>query len=117
MKYYYLFYWAVLFISCSQPSTEKYHKSRDNIVNVKAKIVEIPMDSIPCNNLSGVSVFQDKFIITDIQSYDCQIHLFDHKTFRHLASTAPFGQGPKEITNMGDPIFHPTKPEFSVEDL
>ena len=117
MKYKFLFVgilWMVIH-SCSQPSTEKYQKSRDNIVNVKAKIVEIPMDSVLCNNMCAVYMHEDKFIITDSKSFDLQIHIFDKRDFTHLVSTAPHGQGPAEIANMGPVLFSDSL--FFVEDF
>jgi hypothetical protein len=59
----------------------------------------------------------DKYlIIRDYLSPDEYIHLFDGNTFEHVASTAPKGQGPREIKNIGYICSDESARKFYVSD-
>ena len=52
---------AVLLLACSeQPTTEKYQKSRDNIVDVKDKVVEINTGDVLIGN-NSIMYFVDNY--------------------------------------------------------
>jgi hypothetical protein len=58
----------------------------------------------------------DYLIISDYKSPDEIIHLFDKNTFRYLASTAPRGQGPGEIVELGHIAIDEANHIFQVID-
>lgn len=74
------------------------------------------MDSIFFNDYTFVYLLNNYLLICDSKSYNDQIYLFDKNNFTFITSTAPMGQGPGEITNMGhiatDDNFH----RFYVSD-
>ena len=91
-----------LFCGCAQnPDTEKYQKIRDNIVNVRDKVREIEIEDVLIGRTSLPYIADKYLIITDYESPDQQIHLFDKNDFHYLTSTAYKGQGPGEITIVG----------------
>lgn len=91
-----------LFCGCTQKTdTEKYQKSRNNIVNVRDKVREIEIEDVLIGRTSLPYIADKYLIITDYESPDQQIHLFDKNDFHYLASTAYKGQGPGEITIVG----------------
>jgi hypothetical protein len=88
--------------SCTQNGgTEKYQNKRNNVVNVHEKITEIRIEE-PLISFHAFLYMIDKYlIIRDYMSLKERIHLFNKNTFEHVVSTAPRGQGPREITNIG----------------
>lgn len=114
----------LLFISiccsnCHQDNTiVKHQNKRDHIIDVSDKVVEFePDSSVLFGSNCGVSLFDQYLFITDPKSPDNQIHIFNKKTFEHLASTAPVGQGPDEITGIGDIVFLESQRKFYVTDF
>lgn len=103
--------------SCVHNPTEKNSKSkRDKIVRVKDKIKEIEITDVMCNRFCDIYLMNDYFIIVEHRSTDKQIHLFYKNDFRYITSAAPIGQGPGEITNMGDLIVDEVRRRFYVCD-
>lgn len=102
--------------SCKHNSREIYQNVRNNTVDIHNKVVKIEMDSIFFNDYNFVYLLNNYLIICDSKSYNDQIYLFDKNNFTFITSTAPMGQGPGEITNMGhiatDDNFH----RFFVSD-
>lgn len=89
--------------SCNRSTdTEKYQRQRNNIINVHTKVIEIPTeDDVLIGGNASLYLLRDKLIISDSQSAEQQIHIFDKNSFRYLTSTAYRGQGPDEITLLG----------------
>lgn len=102
-------FFVVLFVSlgalCScnrSTDTEKYQGKHNNIIDVRAKVMEIPTeDDVLIGGNASLYLLRNKLIIDDGQSVEQQIHIFDRNSFRYLASTAYRGQGPDEITVLG----------------
>ena len=76
--------------SCNRSTdTEKYQGKRDNRIDVRAKVMEIPTeDDVLIGGNANLYLLRDKLIIGDGQSAEQQIHIFDKNSFRYLASTA-----------------------------
>ncbi len=102
MKKVVLYIMTLCCFACSnQSTTEKYQRSRDNVVDVKDKIVELTMDDQIFSNTTQFYLMDDYLIVRDRESYDKIIHLFDLKTFKHLGATGTYGPGPYELINTG----------------
>jgi hypothetical protein len=96
-----LFIWAA-WGGCTQHSTtEKYQNKRDNVVNVRDKVKEIPMEEVLIGPSVGMYLMDDYLLIAYSRSPDKLIHIFDKKEFSYITSLADRGQGPGEIANMG----------------
>jgi hypothetical protein len=91
-----------LLANCSgNNGTEKHQRSRNKVVDVKSKVEEIGMEDVLIGNWPRLHLSDKYLMINDYKSYDDQIYIFDKRTFQYLKSTAPLGQGPYEITNLG----------------
>lgn len=95
---------------------EKHQSSRDHVVDVKGKVVQFETDSILIGNYARLYMQNECLIIRDSKSIDCQIYLFDKRNFRYLAATAPLGEGPNEITNIGHIASDVKRRRFYVND-
>lgn len=103
--------------ACTQNvTTEKYQKSRNNIVNVHDKIKEIEIEDVLIGKISLPYIIDKYLIISDYESPDQLIHIFDKNTFRYLTSTAYKGQGPGEITMIGHIEYDKARRKFYVTD-
>ena len=118
MKNLYLLFFIFCIIGCTNKSnsTEKYQNKRDNIVNVHNDIKEIKIDNIEIGNNANLCLLSDYLIVGDYNSYDKLIHIFNKKTFRYLISVAPFGQGPYEISNLGNIVPDEQHKKFYAPD-
>lgn len=98
---------AVLLLACSeQPTTEKYQKSRDNIVDVKDKVVEINTGDVLIGGNSDIFFLDDYWMVVEYGStiMDKLVHLFDRTTYKPVLDAVRRGQGPGEFANHGIPI-------------
>lgn len=103
MKVLYILLLVLLSWSCAKDSeTEKHQRKRDNLINVQDKITKIEMEDVPITDFAIPYILNDYLVVSDYKSPDKLIHIFDKTTFKYLGSTGDRGQGPDEITNMGD---------------
>jgi hypothetical protein len=108
---------SLLFANCAGDSgTEKHQHSRSKVVDVKNKVKGIVIDDVLIGDWSSLYLLDKYLIVEDPRSWDEQIHLFDKNTFLYLRSTAPLGQGPHEITNIGHVGVNEMSKEFYVAD-
>ena len=108
---------VILFYSCIQTSpTEKYQRERTTIIDIKDSINEILIDDILISGFANIHFICDYMIIADPKSDNKLIHLFDKNTFQHITSISTLGQGPNEITAIGDICVNDAKREFYVLD-
>jgi len=114
-KLFYVLCIVILCWGCSS-ETEKPQNSRNNIVNVKDKVIEIEIENVLINNYALVFIMNDYLLISDYKSFDNQIYLFDKNSFNYLAGTAPRGPGPYEITLIGHIEPDETHQRFYVTD-
>lgn len=91
-----------ILISCSINSEQEiYHKERKNIITVHESINEMDFGETYLSNFAKLYLMGDYLIVSDYKSLDNQIYLFDKNNFKLLAETAPHGQGPAEVSNIG----------------
>lgn len=103
--------------SCTHDSkTEKHQDKRGNITDVHSDIKEIQTGDVLIGSIARSFILGDYLIIGDYKSSDKLIHIFDKNSFDYLASTAYVGQGPGEITMMGNIGTDETRRKFYVSD-
>lgn len=109
---------VALCFGCQQnnSSTEKHQSSRNNVVDVKDKVVSFDTDSILIGAFSTMYIEDECLLIVDYKSVEHQVYLFDKRNFRYLAATVPLGEGPKEITNIGHVATDAAHRKFYVND-
>jgi hypothetical protein len=100
----------------SDNEVKKYHPKRINIINVHDRIKKIEINDVLISSLNQLYVTKDYLLISDFRSPDEQIHLFNKDDFSHVTSIAPKGQGPGEITNMGQIAIDNVNDIFFVSD-
>lgn len=103
--------------NCTHRSeTKKYQHKRDKIVNVKDKVKEIEIEDVFVGSIARLFLIDNYLIIMDPKSDNNLLHIFDKKTFEYVTSTAPRGQGPEEIANIGHIGIDETNRRFFVSD-
>lgn len=116
-KLYLLLIMAICLEGCTSNTQSEIHQSdRSNVFDVRQNVHEIPMDEVLIGSIARLFLLNDYLIIADCKSVDEQIRLFDNRDFSYVFSVAPFGEGPDEITNMGNIVTNETKNEFYVSD-
>ncbi len=117
MKFIPIYLFIFAFIGCQSYSPTEIHlDSRDNVIDVNSKIVEILTEEPFISSYSDVYLLNNCLIIKDWKGYDNLIHLFDKNTFKHLKSTGTIGQGPNEIANIGNIFIDERRNNFYVVD-
>ena len=117
MKYIPIYLFIFAFIGCQSYSPTEIHlDSRDNVIDVNSKIVEILTEEPFISSYSDVYLLNNCLIIKDWKGYGNLIHLFDKNTFKHLKSTGTIGQGPNEIANIGNIFIDERRNNFYVVD-
>lgn len=118
MKFiFYLFALTYIFYCCSEEQpTDKFLKTRDNVIDVHEQIVEIPMRNIIISSYANLYSMGNYIIIKDYKSPEALIYLFEKENFKCVANVTPLGQGPGEIANIGDIILDEKKGKFYVFD-
>lgn len=113
-----LFFLLPMFLwgSCSSDSTEKHQKNRNHVIDVRSNIQEIAWQGEPIHAFSEVLALNECLLICDYHSFDKHIHIVDKNNFKFLASTAPKGQGPGEIANIGQVVTDENHRRFYVND-
>ena len=107
----------LLIVGCNNSTeTEIYQSSRDNIIDVKSYIHEIDLGNVYVGNSSRPSLINDYLVISDFKAFDKPINLFDRKTYKYMTSFGEVGQGPKEITSLGDVAWNGETHEIYVTD-
>jgi len=108
---------VAFFLSCAQkPDTEKFQKNRENILNVKNKVVAINFENIMLSNIVRCYLLDNYIIISDLRSSNKLIHIFDSTSFKHIVSSIDKGRGPGEIINMGYIAIDKQKNNLLVSD-
>lgn len=97
-------------------ATEKHHKAWNKVIPVQEKIKEIKVKDVLIGGNVQLHLLGDYLIIGDWESFDKLVYVFDKNNFTYLASTAPKGKGPGEITLMGYIGVNEADREFYVAD-
>lgn len=90
--------------------------SRDQVINVKGKVVPLDFDEVLVSSSSYIKVLGDYIVIADGQSPDKLIHLFKKDTFDYIGSTGDLGQGPEEIAALAGLAYDVNRKELQVAD-
>ena len=107
-----------LLASCAGDSRHKSINVEKNVVDITEKIHPIDFgDTVLFNAFCKVDIAKDYLIVSDYKNYENQVHLFDKNNFHYLASTAPLGQGPGEITTLGGILINEDGSELYVQDF
>ena len=76
--------------SCSQDSeTEKHQSKRDQVVDVRDKMKEFSTQDVLIGRISRTYLIDNYLIVTDYNSPDKLIHLFDKNTCRNRRDEPP----------------------------
>ena len=103
MKYLLFFILFVLLWGCSNNSgVDKHLRHSGNIINVKELVREIVIDTPLIGGGARPYILDKYFISSDGYSEDNQIFLFDKKNFSYIAGIGHSGEGPDEITSLGE---------------
>ena len=114
---FYLLPLIYIFCCCSEKlPTDKHLKERNNVIDVRDQIVEIPMEKTPISSFANLYSMGDYIILKDYKSPEGLIYIFEKDSFQCVANVTPLGQGPDEIANIGDFILDEEKGKFHVFD-
>ena len=94
----------------------KNYDSSDRLKRIRDEIVEIKMDGPDISSFGVPYILNEYLIISDYQSPDNLIHIYDKRTFRYLKSCGVRGMGPQEITNLGAIVPNEKERAFFVID-
>lgn len=112
-----LFSIIVFCLGCSSNSTiEKHQGKRNNITNVRDQIKEIVIEDLFIGNYSWPMIIDNYIFIIDYKTANEYIHIFDKNNFKYMTSTGLKGQGPGEITLIGDIAEDKVNRKFYVSD-
>ncbi len=103
-------------IGCNNSDVEKHYNAKDNVIDVHDKLQPIDFGETYMSLWAQPYYMNDYLLITDYKSYDNLIYIFDRNTHQFIANVGVRGQGPSEITNMGDLITDSKKNTFYVLD-
>ena len=117
MKNKYILLVLLFLVGCKMNNpTEIHQSSRNNIVEVREKIIEVPIED-PFVSPSTNFLILDKYLVfADGKGYDKLIHVFNKNNFCHVVSTGTLGQGPNDITYIGDIVADERNNKFYVFD-
>ena len=118
MRYTFLsIFFAALLISCQMQSpTEIYQNSRNNIVDVRNKIIAVELENPEVSPYTYFQIVDKYLVFADWKGYDKLIHLFDKNNFQHITSFGTLGQGPNDITHIGSIVPDEKRGKFYVFD-
>lgn len=105
MKHILSFILIIILWGCSHNSSvDKHLRHSGNEVDVKGLVKEIVIDTPLVGRMTIPYILGNYFILSDHQSRDNQIHVFDKKNFSYIAGGVHPGEGPDEITSIGELI-------------
>lgn len=117
MKNWLCLLFIISFWGCtSENEFAKYQNVRDNIYKVREHVEEIRIDEVLIGSGTRPYILGNYLIIKDYRSSNELIHIFDKNSYNYLASTAPLGQGPGEITVIGHIGIDELRHKFYVSD-
>lgn len=115
--YYFLVIFIFLFPSCNKNlEPNKKYNIKDKYTNVKKGIKKIDIEEIDISIFGTPYILNVYLIISDYNSPDKLIHIFNKNTFSYITSVGDRGEGPNEITNMGGIIPNNKDNSFFVID-
>ena len=117
-KYGILIVLMALIGACSpQNEKEKHQSSRNNVINVKNQIKEIDTENeVLIGSHSRATYTNDYLIIRDHHAWNGVIHLFDKTDFHYLTSAGNKGEGPDELTIVGNLYVDEARKKIYIAD-
>lgn len=107
----------ILLPGCHTSSKQdKYQGKRNNNINIKDLIEEIDFEPVYLSNFTKMYPLGNYLIMSDYKSLDNKVYIFDNKGYNLISETAPHGQGPNEISNLGNIAVNEENREFYVTD-
>ena len=97
--------------------SEKHQNSRDHVINVKNQVKEIVIDEVLIGRIARLNLIDDYLLIKDSKSFDTLIYIFNKNDFSYITGTGYLGEGPDEITNLGNIVVDASHREFHAPDL
>ncbi len=117
IKFIYLLFLHLVTLGCNRfQETEKYYKEYNNIINIQKKFQPIEITDVLIGQNGWLYLIDKYLFISDYESPDKLVHLFDKNNFKYILSTAPKGKGPNEITLLGHIAADEVHRKFYVTD-
>ncbi|WP_455672704.1 6-bladed beta-propeller [Phocaeicola sp.] len=109
---------SVLLVCCCshRPEYEKRYSSQDNVIRVENELKKIDTGENYITIFGTPYVLNDYLIISDYNSLDKLIYIFDNNTFEYITGIGNRGQGPGEIANLGSIVTNEKENLFYVVD-
>ena len=105
MKHLLFFNLLIVLWGCSNNSgIDKHVHHSGNVMDVKGLVKEIVIDTPLVGRMARPYILGKYFILSDSYLADNQIFLFDKKDFSYIIGTGHPGEGPNEITSLGELI-------------
>lgn len=96
---------------------EKYQRKRNNIVDVKDRVVPIlDEDEVLIGSSTRVNWLDGYLIVQVFNSKDKFIHIFDGSDYKYLGSTTSHSDAPGDLSNMGSIQCNSARHVFYVSD-
>ena len=107
-----------LITSCGTKGNEveKVQSSRNSVLDVSDRVKEINTGDVLIGASSRMYVGDGYWMVADHKAYDKMIHVFGNEDYNHLFSVGQLGQGPYEITRLGDIGIDNVRKKFYVSD-
>jgi hypothetical protein len=110
-------FFVLIFSNCTgKTGTEKYQNKRNNITDVKERVQEIEIEDVMIGSIARLYLTDNYLIIQAPKSTDMLIHLFDRNNYEYVTSAIPKGQGPGEVTIIGNIGVNKNNKELYVSD-
>ena len=117
MKHILHFILLACFASCSRSTdTEKYQNHDSNIIDVRELVKEIVIDTPIIGGWARPFIVNDYLLISDHQSEDKLISIFNKRNYSYLMGVGDAGEGPDEITTIGVIVPDEVHHQFFVPD-
>ena len=108
---------AFIIIGCqNESSTEKYQSKRNEILDVKDRVCKIDMHDVYIGPISRLYLIDSLLLITDPQTPEFLLHIFNKNDFSHIACRIHKGRGPGEIVNIGHPVISNNHHFFLIDN-
>lgn len=105
MKFLLSFILVVLAWGCSHHSSvDKHLNHSGNVMDVKELVTEIVIDTPLLSGMTTPYILGKYLILSDHQSKENLVFIFDKKDFSYIAGAVHPGEGPDEITMLGELI-------------
>lgn len=118
MKYFIYTFIIIFVCGCchKKDSTEIYHISRNNVVDVSKYVNEIEFDEPIISGNNRLFLINNLLMILDAKADDKQLHIFDKKSLKYVNSIVQLGIAPHEVTTIGHVAYDKSRNSILVTD-